>query len=87
MFHFEEITALTLERGAARQVPDRAALVDAVALYLDQPALRQAAGQAGRQLVEDNHGALERTLAALERRLARAAAATAAPAPVAERRR
>jgi 3-deoxy-D-manno-octulosonic-acid transferase len=74
MFHFEEISALTLERGAARQVPDRAALVDAVALYLDQPDLRRAAGEAALGLIRDNRGALARTLNAMSRELARAAA-------------
>jgi 3-deoxy-D-manno-octulosonic-acid transferase len=69
MFHFEEISALTLDRGAARQVADSPGLVDAVSLYLDQPALREAAGRAGRQLIADNHGSLARTLAALGRRL------------------
>jgi len=74
MFHFEEISALTLERGAARQVPDAAALVDAFGLYLDQPALRRAAGEAARALVRDNHGSLERTLDAMSRQLAATAA-------------
>jgi 3-deoxy-D-manno-octulosonic-acid transferase len=69
MFHFEEISALALERGAARQVPDPPALADAVGLYLQQPHLRRAAGQAGLGLVRDNHGALERTLEALGRQL------------------
>ncbi|HEY5666136.1 MAG TPA: lipid IV(A) 3-deoxy-D-manno-octulosonic acid transferase [Gammaproteobacteria bacterium] len=75
MFHFEEISALTLERGAGRQVPDAAALVDAVALYLDQPELRRAAGRSARALIEDNHGSLEATLAAMSRQLASTAAA------------
>lgn len=70
MFHFEEISALTLERGAARQVPDESALIDAVALYLDQPYLRNAASEAAIALVRDNHGALERTLQAMSRQLA-----------------
>jgi 3-deoxy-D-manno-octulosonic-acid transferase len=78
MFHFEEISALSLERGAARQVNTTAALVDAVALYLEQPALRRAAGAAGISLVRDNHGALQRTLAALATRLT---ATASAPAP------
>lgn len=72
MFHFEEISALSLERGAARQVPDRVALAAAVALYLDQPELRRTAGWAALGLIRDNHGALERTLAAIGRQLARA---------------
>jgi 3-deoxy-D-manno-octulosonic-acid transferase len=72
MFHFEEISALSLERGAARQVADLRALVDAVALYLDQPELRRAAGQAALGLIRDNQGALERTLEAMRQELKRA---------------
>ena len=72
MFHFEEISALSLERGAARQVADLRALADAVALYLDQPELRRAAGQAALGLIRDNQGALERTLEAMRQELARA---------------
>ena len=74
MFHFEEISALTLELGAARQVADERALVDAVALYLDQPELRRAAGEAALALINDNHGSLERTLDAMSRQLAATAA-------------
>src|SRR5262249_16925241 len=54
MFHFEEIAALALERGAARQVHDRFQLADAVALYLEQPDLRLAAGRAAQALVAEN---------------------------------
>jgi len=72
MFHFEEISALSLERGAARQVPDRFAFAEAVAGWLDQPELRRAAGQAALGLIRDNTGALARTLAAMGRQLARA---------------
>lgn len=62
MFHFEEIAALALERGAARQVRDSDELADSVALYLDQPELRRAAGLAAQALVAENRGALARTL-------------------------
>jgi 3-deoxy-D-manno-octulosonic-acid transferase len=62
MFHFEEISALALERGAARQVQSVEELVEAVALYFEQPALRDAAGAAAHSLVAENRGALARTL-------------------------
>jgi 3-deoxy-D-manno-octulosonic-acid transferase len=62
MFHFEEISALALERGAARQVQSVEELVEAVALYFEQPALREAAGSAAHSLVAENRGALARTL-------------------------
>jgi 3-deoxy-D-manno-octulosonic-acid transferase len=69
MFHFEEISAMALERGAARQILDVAGLVDAVALYLEQPDLRRAAGEAAHTLVTDNRGALGRTLELVEETL------------------
>ncbi len=88
MFHFEEISAMALERGAARQVHDVARLVAAVALYLDQPELRRAAGRAAHTLVSDNRGALARTLAHVERAVRVAGVATAAlPAPAPSRSR
>jgi 3-deoxy-D-manno-octulosonic-acid transferase len=75
MFHFEEISVMALERGAARQVHDVRGLVEAVALYFEQPDLRRAAGAAAYTLVTDNRGALNRTLALVERAL-RVAAST-----------
>lgn len=82
MFHFEEISALTLERGAARQVSDEQSLAAAVDLYLDQPGLRRAAGNAALALIRDNHGALDRTLEAMSRQLT-ATANQSAPAAAA----
>jgi 3-deoxy-D-manno-octulosonic-acid transferase len=70
MFHFEEISAMALERGAARQVQSVAELADAVALYFEQPALRAAAGAAAHSLVTDNRGALTRTLKHMDEALA-----------------
>jgi len=61
MFHFAEISTMVLERGAGRQVHDEAVLADTVALYLEQPALREAAGEAACALVAENRGAVERT--------------------------
>jgi 3-deoxy-D-manno-octulosonic-acid transferase len=62
IFHFEEISRMVLERGAGRQVHDEAGLADSVALYLEQPALRIAAGERARSLVAENSGAVARTL-------------------------
>jgi 3-deoxy-D-manno-octulosonic-acid transferase len=62
MFHFAEISTMVLERGAGRQVHDEAGLAATVALYLEQPALRKATGDAARSLVTENRGAVERTL-------------------------
>jgi 3-deoxy-D-manno-octulosonic-acid transferase len=72
MFHFEEISAMALERGAARQVYGVEDLATAVALYFDQPDLRRAAGRAAYTLVTDNRGALTRTLALMSDALTRA---------------
>jgi len=69
MFHFEEISAMALERGAARQVHDVQGLAAAIALYLEQPDLRRAAGSAAHTLVTDNRGALGRTLVLVEEAL------------------
>jgi 3-deoxy-D-manno-octulosonic-acid transferase len=81
MFHFEEISAMALERGAARQVLDVEGLVAAVALYFEQPELRRAAGRAAHTLVAENRGALERTLEHVESTL-RAAGWSELEAPV-----
>jgi 3-deoxy-D-manno-octulosonic-acid transferase len=75
MFHFEEISAMALERGAARQVHDTAGLAAAVALYFEQPDLRRAAGRAAHTLVTDNRGALRRTLDLIAETLRSAAVA------------
>ena len=72
MFHFEEISAMALERGAARQVRNVGELAAAMTLYIDQPSLRAAAGEQAHTLISDNHGALENTLTLLSERSFRA---------------
>jgi 3-deoxy-D-manno-octulosonic-acid transferase len=62
MFHFEEISTMVLERGAGSQVHDEVGLADSVAIYLEQPVLRETAGEAARLLVAENRGAVARTL-------------------------
>ncbi len=62
MFNFKEISALALERGAGIQVQNESQLASAVTNYLSEPNLRYEAGQAGKNMVEDNRGALEQTL-------------------------
>jgi 3-deoxy-D-manno-octulosonic-acid transferase len=78
MFHFEEISAMALERGAARQVHDLDGLTAAVALYFAQPQLRRAAGRAAHTLVTDNRGALVRTLGHIDAALGSAGWSAAA---------
>lgn len=53
---------MVLERGAGRQVHDEGGLAETVALYLEQPELRRATGEAAQKLVAENRGAVERTL-------------------------
>jgi len=69
MFNFSEISRMSLERGAGRQVQDSAGLAAAIGDYLADPQARRAAGDAGRALVEENRGALARTLALVQRLL------------------
>jgi len=62
MFNFSEISRMSLERGAGRQVQDAEGLAGAVGNYLADAAARRSAGDAGRRMVEENRGALARTL-------------------------
>lgn len=70
MFNFADISRLTLERGAGRQVADVTGLAATVAEYLADPVLRQATGEAGRRMVEENRGALAATLGWVDKLLA-----------------
>lgn len=65
-FNFEDIARALLAAGAARQVADAADLGEAVAELLGDPARRAEMGEAGRQLVEANRGAVGRLLDLLE---------------------
>jgi 3-deoxy-D-manno-octulosonic-acid transferase len=66
-FNFAEVTDLLLERGAAIRIADAEALAAALQRLLDDPALRRAMGEAARQTVESERGAVARTLAIVER--------------------
>ena len=65
MFNFNDISRMALERGAGRQVQDAAELANAVTGYLENPAARRAAGEAGQRMVTENRGALAKTLTLL----------------------
>lgn len=69
MFNFSEISRMSLARGAARQVTDSAALAEAVGAWLADPDARGTAGAAGLRMVEENRGALAKTLELLAPRL------------------
>jgi 3-deoxy-D-manno-octulosonic-acid transferase len=62
-FNFLEITRLAVERGAALQVHSGDELAEALRQLLADVDRRQAIGEAGRRLVEENRGALKQNLA------------------------
>ncbi len=66
MFNFAEIARLAAERGAGRRVRDSGEMGAAVAAYLANADLRFNAGESGHKMVEENRGALQRTLALLD---------------------
>ncbi|MFC1664627.1 3-deoxy-D-manno-octulosonic acid transferase, partial [Pseudomonadota bacterium] len=65
MFNFVDISQLTIERRAGTQVSNVNELELTVARYFADPELRFSAGENGKKLVEENRGALERTVAML----------------------
>jgi 3-deoxy-D-manno-octulosonic-acid transferase len=65
MQNFQDIAATFLEAGAAIQVSDEADLEATLCDLLADPARREALGRAAQAIVEMNHGARERTLAAI----------------------
>ena len=65
-FNFALISRLLLECGAAIQVDNAAQLAEVMRDWLGDASRRTAAGEAGRQMVERNRGALDRLYALLE---------------------
>jgi len=63
MFNFSDISRLSLARAAAREVRDADQLAEAVGGWLADSGARRVAGEAGKKMIEENRGALERTLA------------------------
>jgi len=64
-FNFNDISEALLAAGAAKEVGDVEALAAALIHWLENEADRRQAGDAGRRLVADNRGALERLLGLL----------------------
>lgn len=58
MFNFQEISQMTLERGAGVQIQAALQLAPAVSDFLGNANRRDRAGEAGRKMVEENRGAL-----------------------------
>lgn len=69
MFNIEQIAQEAVARGAATRIAHGGQLAEAIGAYLADPARRQAAGAAGKKLVDENRGALARTLALIEKLL------------------
>jgi 3-deoxy-D-manno-octulosonic-acid transferase len=61
MGNFAEMRDLFRDAGAAVQAEDRAGLSEHLAALLDDPALADRMGKAGRQIVETHRGATRRT--------------------------
>lgn len=71
-FNAQDIADLFVDRGACRQVEDSGELVETVSELLSDPETAAHLGNAGRELLEENRGALERLLVLLEPLLERA---------------
>ncbi|MBT2969048.1 MAG: 3-deoxy-D-manno-octulosonic acid transferase [gamma proteobacterium symbiont of Ctena orbiculata] len=69
MFNFNEISELFLQHQAAAQVDTLEALADQVARWLSDASERSRVGEAGRELVEQNRGALDRLTRLVDRLL------------------
>jgi len=65
-FNFTEVTDLLLEAGATRRVEQGSDLADAVIQLLGDGEARESMGRAARRAVEEQRGALKRTLAVIE---------------------
>jgi 3-deoxy-D-manno-octulosonic-acid transferase len=76
VFNFLEVARLLLERGAARQVRDAVGLAASVREILQDAELRHTMGERGREVVDENRGALECLLALLEPYVVRATETT-----------
>ncbi len=62
MSNFREIAALFLDADAAMQVRDRDHLRDVLENLMSDPALRNSLGEKARRLVEENRGAVQKTV-------------------------
>ena len=66
MFNFQEISQMTLERGAGVQIQAPSELAAAVSDFLGNANRRDSAGEAGRKMVEENRGALAANMRLIE---------------------
>ena len=66
MFNFDEISRLTIERGAGVQIQNASQLAPAISDFLGNANRRFEAGEAGKRMVDENRGAVAKTLALIE---------------------
>lgn len=66
MFNFEEISHLVLSKEAGIQVMDSDELCEVVIKLINDPALRDQYGSRGKELIQENKGALEKILTMVE---------------------
>ena len=66
MRNIEEIARLAVARGAGVQIAQGEQLAEAIGNFLTDTGRRASAGDAGRRMVEENRGALARTLRLIE---------------------
>lgn len=69
MFNFQEISQMTLDRGAGVQIQLPEQLAPAVSDFLGNANRRDSAGLAGRKMVEENRGALTANMRLIEQLL------------------
>jgi 3-deoxy-D-manno-octulosonic-acid transferase len=73
VFNFSEISRMLLEVGAAWQVDDARALGERAQALLEDANLRHNAGEAGRQFVAGNRGALSRLMILIDEQVSASA--------------
>ena len=66
MFNFAEISRLTIERGAGTQIQNASQLAPTISDFLGNANRRFEAGEAGKRMVDENRGAVVKTLALIE---------------------
>lgn len=71
MFNFHEIAAMAIERGAGVQIRTPSQLAPAISDFLGNANRRFEAGEVGKKMVNENRGAVAKTLALIEALLPR----------------
>ncbi|WP_424946452.1 lipid IV(A) 3-deoxy-D-manno-octulosonic acid transferase [Candidatus Spongiihabitans sp.] len=67
MFNFQEISDLVLAKGAGIQIMNSDELCEVVVKLLNDPVIRDQYGSAGRELIGENKGALDKICAMVDR--------------------